>query len=314
MNIAVGVVTFERPSYLRETIESLIAQTRPADELIIIDDSNDDRTANLVDEYRETVTDVGTDLIYRHRTDSPDDGTGMTDARNDVLDYATGDVICYIDDDVFCPEDWLRTYETAYNKFPNAAAIGGPAIRVKERGEEINILRTNENQNRLNKYGECITGDSNWVPSEPVQTSHFIGANMSFRATVLETIEGFNPVYKGPAFLEEIDVMARLWKQERELIYHPEPLIYHFTAGDIVQKRYQKIERWYWQARNNIVFRYHTFPETFFVGLFRTLIYTKGWPGSVLKNLAIYFLKRDLRRLQAIKGYIDGIRQVFFED
>lgn len=310
MKITVGVVTCERPRFLRKSLETLTTQSRPPDELIVIDDSEDGETERVVADTRASFTDTGTDVIYHHRTDGPNDGTGMTDARNEVLNRASGDTICYIDDDVICPEEWLQAYEAAYEEFPDAASIGGPALAVDEPGDEIELLQTTTNQNRLNKYGECYTGNINWVPSEPVRTSHFRGANMSFRTAVLKEIGGFNPVYKGPAFLEEIDVMARLWKQDAEILYHPDTALYHLNAGDEVDKKYQDCSTWYWQARNNIVFQYHVFPETFWFGLIRKLFYTDCWPGPVWKDLGLYVLHRDERRLQAIRGYFDGLRQV----
>lgn len=313
MKITVGIVTRERSSFLRRALTSLTKQSRPADELIIIDDSETDSTKRVVTEFRNPLRETGTELVYRHRPGSVDGETGMTEARNRVLDRASSDIICYIDDDVVCPEAWLSAYETAYEEFPDAAAIGGPALAVTELGEEIELLKTTENQNRLNKYGECHTGTPNWVPSKPVMTSHVRGANMSFPTSVLEDIGGFNPVYSGPGFFEEIDVMARIWKQGGDIVYYPDVSLYHFNAdeGADVTEQIDDPNVWYWAARNGIVFRYNVFPERFWTGLARILFYTKGWPGPLWKDAGAYILTRDQRRIQAVRGYIDGLRQVF---
>lgn len=313
MQFTVGIVTCERPSSLERTLESLLAQSRPVDELVVVDDSTSNETERVVDRFRKPFTELGTDFIYVHRSDSPDDGTGMTDARNDVLDEATGDVICYIDDDVVCPTDWLLAYESAYHEFPNAAVIGGPSLDVTNPQDDVDENTSLVNQNRLNRYGECKFNDMYWMPPDPVRTHHLRGANMSFRKSVLEDIGGFNPIYRGRNFYEETDVMARLWKQGEKTIYHPDVFLYHINTKDgeaVTFLNFDDPEVWYWAARNSIVFRYHVFPETFWIGIVRTLIYTKNWPGPVLKILGGHLFTRDRRFLQALSGYVDGFRQV----
>lgn len=296
---------------LRDALDSLLSQSRPADELIIVDDTEGNKTAESIPHYKDAFAARGTDLQYYHRTNIPNDGTGMTTARNRILEETSGDVVCYIDDDVICPDGWLSAYESAYDEFPNAAVIGGPGLDVDDPDEDIQILQTCENQNRLNKYGECQFINFNWRPKDPVKTQHIRGVNMSFRTSVLQSVGGFNPVYKGTSFYEETDVMARLWKQGEKIIYHPDVFLYHIVNGDEVDRiNLQDPNFWYWSARNGIVFRYHVFPETFWIGLLRILLYTRGWPGPVWKELGAYIITQDRRRLYGLKGYIDGLRQV----
>lgn len=138
---------------------------------------------------------------------------------------------------------------------------------------------------------------------------------MSFKKNYLERIGGFNPVYQGPAFFEEVDVLARLWKQGESIIYYPDAKVYHLTAGDSadVTRQTQDPEVWYWSARNGLVFRHNVFPETFFIALIRVLVHPNPWPGPLWKTAGAYLLTRDERRLMAIKGYVDGLRQILSE-
>lgn len=312
MEITVGIVTYERSLYLEKTLESLRSQSRAADELVIIDDSDSDESERVVDDFRTAFASAGTELVYVHRRESTGERTGMTEARNRVLEAASGDVVCYIDDDVVCPEGWLAAYEAAHEEFSEAAVIGGPALDVDEAGDEVELVETPENQNRLNKYGECQLGSPNWVPPTPVQTHHFRGANMSFKRAALEGVGGFNPVYQGPAFFEEIDVIARLWKAGEDIIYHPDVKLYHLTAGGSgdVTSQTENPDVWYWAARNGLVFRHHVFPEMFLVGLVRIVFHPNTWPGPLWKELGAYLVTWDERRRMAIRGYLDGLRQV----
>lgn len=79
--------------YLAEAIESVIAQTRPAHEIIIVDDGSTDNTPQVVRRYAAHVR-------YLRQP-----GRGAPAARNHGAALATGDVLAFLDaDDVWLPD------------------------------------------------------------------------------------------------------------------------------------------------------------------------------------------------------------------
>src|SRR5487761_832182 len=85
-NISVIIPTKNRRAVLEETIRTLLVQTRMADELIIIDQSG---TASFLKPSHLP-------LKYIHNSKI----TGLTQARNEGVKQATGDIWLFLDDDV----------------------------------------------------------------------------------------------------------------------------------------------------------------------------------------------------------------------
>jgi len=85
--ISVIVPVFNREIYLREALESILHQTRPADEIIVIDDGSTDRSADVARSFGQSVRCIS----------QPNMGIGA--ARNAGLAAAQGNLIAFLDSD-----------------------------------------------------------------------------------------------------------------------------------------------------------------------------------------------------------------------
>jgi len=308
MEYTVGIVTYNRPDHIGRSLDSILAQTKQPLETIVVDDSTDRRTEDIVRDKQNLFETEGIELRYYSR----EDGRTMPGARNTVIREMSGDVVCFIDDDSICTPEWLEHIDGTYRANPDAAGVTGPALTTDEDLEPaIEILRTAENQNKFTRFGEIAVESERWVPREPVDVDNSIGANMSFRRTKLESIGGFDPDYKGPSIHEEMDVMARIRANDERIIYHPEVLVYHLEAasGGANRRGKEQMERSYWGARNLIRFRWKNFRKTFWIAFVRQLFYTRYVPAPVWKQLGGAFLNRDPGPLGWLVGYIDGLRK-----
>lgn len=95
MDITVSVVIpcFNGDRYIRETLQSVIAQTVAVSEILVIDDGSTDRSA-------EVVTSVGSKLIRLIQQSN----SGESVARNRGIDEARGEWIAFLDaDDLWHP-------------------------------------------------------------------------------------------------------------------------------------------------------------------------------------------------------------------
>lgn len=91
--------------FLGETLESVLAQTCPPFEVIVVDDGSTDSTAAVAAAYDSRVR-------YVHQSNA-----GPAAARNRGLDLATGDLLAFLDaDDLWLPEKLERqsTYMLAH--------------------------------------------------------------------------------------------------------------------------------------------------------------------------------------------------------
>jgi GT2 family glycosyltransferase len=187
---------------------------------------------------------------------------------------------------------------------PDAGAIGGPAIVVDKGGDPIHDIRHDQaNLNWINEYGEQDSEANCWVPPEPIEVDQLIGANMSFRRSLLVEIGGFDPTYPGLEIYEDTDVMVRIRDRDLPIIYDPSLRIEHYAArgGNAY---------WYWFARCCIHFRYRRFRDVFPKSMQRLLTNDSGEYLAAWKQLGSVVLRRNTTPLWIWRGWLAGLRDV----
>lgn len=105
------VCTRNRGGRIVATLKSLLANTHPSFEVIVIDQSTDDATANAIAPYIED-----TRLRYL-----PTNTRGAGHARDLGLRAARGEVVAYTDDDCTVPTDWLEKMQNIFEVYPHVA-------------------------------------------------------------------------------------------------------------------------------------------------------------------------------------------------
>jgi glycosyl transferase family 2 len=96
VSVSVVIPTFNCAAYLAEAVRSVLDQTHPAAEIIVVDDGSTDDTASVVATFGGSVT-------YLRQ-----DNAGVAAARNAGLARATGQFIAFLDADDFWAPDKLR--------------------------------------------------------------------------------------------------------------------------------------------------------------------------------------------------------------
>lgn len=91
MKVSVIIPTHNRPSGLKEAIESVCHQTRKSEEIIIIDDASDLETQNLINSLAKENPNI------KSKRNSSSKGPAYS--RNRGVDLADGDIIMFLDDD-----------------------------------------------------------------------------------------------------------------------------------------------------------------------------------------------------------------------
>ena len=110
--ISAIIVVYNGERYLAEAIESILAQTHPPSELIVVDDGSTDGTATIARGFAE--------VRYQYR---PNGGIGA--ARNLGLELARGDFIAFLDaDDLWMPEK-LAQQAAAFAADPQLGIVTG---------------------------------------------------------------------------------------------------------------------------------------------------------------------------------------------
>lgn len=128
MKISVAIPTFNSSRTIRATLESVLRQTAPADEVLVVDDGSSDDTLSIVRSYGPPVR------VFQQ------EHSGAARARNELCARATGDMIAFLDsDDVWHP-NYLVAQRRAFEEYPGAALFftghldfgGNEAFRWKD--------------------------------------------------------------------------------------------------------------------------------------------------------------------------------------
>lgn len=114
LSVSVLIPTFNRANYLGECLDSLLAQTEPALEIIVIDDGSEDGTADLLRAYGERIRYVRKD------------NGGKPSAVNLGLALARGQLIWIFDDDDVALPDAIASRTAALRVRPDAGFVFSP--------------------------------------------------------------------------------------------------------------------------------------------------------------------------------------------
>ena len=97
MSISVIIPAYNAERYIAETLESVLAQTLPADEILVVDDGSTDATAGIAESYAPRVT------VFRRPNGK------AAAARNFALKHAKSEWVAFLDaDDLWLPEKLAR--------------------------------------------------------------------------------------------------------------------------------------------------------------------------------------------------------------
>jgi GT2 family glycosyltransferase len=233
---SVVVVTYERVDYLVRCLDHLRAQTRPALEVLVVDSSPGGATARMVrSDYPEV-----------HYLACPAGYGAMATARNQGYLAASGDVIAFVDDDAFAEPDWLERLLPHYDD-PGVGAVGGRQIR-HQTGE---LTQGVDAIGHLDEDG-FISGNFGADPGRVIEVDHLLGANMSFRRSVLDEIGGIRDGYAGTCVREETDLCLRVAHTGYRLLFVPDAVVEHVAAPYAKGRRFD-IRYHYWDQKNHLI-------------------------------------------------------------
>jgi glycosyltransferase involved in cell wall biosynthesis len=190
MSISVIIPAYNAEKYLGEAIESALNQTRPAKEIIVVDDASTDRTVEIARGFGERVT-----VLVNEKNSGP----GFS--RNAGVAASTGDYLAFLDaDDKWLPGH-LEDLAGLLDKWPEA---GFACCGLQQFGERSASCL---------QYPECLDAPMNIFPLIMRRDALLPSAAMVRRDVFLEA-GGFHHIveYFGGRLLqvEDYDFFLRL--------------------------------------------------------------------------------------------------------
>jgi glycosyltransferase involved in cell wall biosynthesis len=170
VTISAIVCAFNEATYLPACLYSLRAQTRPPDEIIVIDNASTDHTAKLAADV------PGVRVVHEPRK-------GLVIARERARLAARGDVLAFVDADCRAPLSWLERVERRLQTSA-AVAVTGP-YRFYDWDRTGRAL--------IRIYDLVVAPPTHVVVHDLLKLGAiFYGGNFAVRADALARIGGFD--------------------------------------------------------------------------------------------------------------------------
>jgi glycosyltransferase involved in cell wall biosynthesis len=121
--VSVVVTTYNQADWIGLTVRSALAQTRPADEVVVVDDGSTDDTPARLAALGDRIT------VVRQRNG------GVAAARNAGVARARGELIAFLDGDDLWEPEVLAAHAEAHRASPGAGLIALDGVRFS--GDEV---------------------------------------------------------------------------------------------------------------------------------------------------------------------------------
>jgi hypothetical protein len=128
--LSVCVCTKNRAALLPALLESVVAQTRRPDEVLLVDNGSTDDTAAVAARYARL-------LPLRHVVD---DGDTIAKVRNRALRESSGEIVCFTDDDCVLHPGWLHFIEESFFLEDEIGIVGGQVFHHQDQPSPIDLF------------------------------------------------------------------------------------------------------------------------------------------------------------------------------
>lgn len=234
VTISVLIITYRRPQFLREQLEHLARQDVPPGQVLVVDASPDEESAQVAAAH-PTVTYVR----------NPAGAGNMTSSRNAGLAHVRGDVIAFLDDDAYPRPDYVQRLRDFVVQHA-AVAIGCCRAVNDVPGE---AARGVDEIGTFDGYAR-LTGNFAADPGRDLPVDHGLGATMWIRTSLMRELGGFREYFPGTAAREDTDLFLRARQLGHQAWFVRGAVAQHVAApqegGERFDRRYT-----YWSAHNH---------------------------------------------------------------
>jgi len=191
--ISVILLTKNSATTVEKTLESIVAQTRKPDEIVVVDGNSKDGTIDIVKRYSiKLVTEPG---------------LGFGHARNLGAKNAEGDIIFFIDSDCYADSKWVEKILPHFSN-PRIAAVTGPT-------------RLWNMNHGVARFLAVVGGRMN-MPTSQRFVKIAPTMNFAIRREVVSEIGGFDEsLFRG----EDTELSYKVSKRYK-ILYEPEAVIW----------------------------------------------------------------------------------------
>ncbi|HKY09376.1 MAG TPA: glycosyltransferase, partial [Candidatus Binatia bacterium] len=269
--VSVVVCVYNGERTIDSCLASLEKLTYPDYEVIVVNDGSTDGTRQIAEGYDYIR------LIHQ-------ENKGLSEARNVGIRAATGEIIAFTDADCMADPDWL-THLVARFQSSEFAAVGGPNLTPPDDSFVASCVAVSP-------------GAPTHVLLDDEVAEHIPGCNMAFRREALETIDGFDPIFRAAG--DDVDLCWRLQNKGYKIGFSAAAVVWHFRRNTI--RDYIKQQRGYGKAETLLFFKH---PSRF------NVLGQSRWFGRIYGDLSSFLLSRQPRIYSGVFGR--GLFQTLYQ-
>ncbi len=197
--ISVIIPTYNTGRFIGQAIDSVLAQTYPHYEIIVVDDGSTDDTKSRLQPFYDKIS-------YHYQPNQ-----GVSAARNTGLTMARGELVLFLDADDYLAPDKLARQSACFDRNAKIGIVHSGWWLVDQAGCTLAEVKPWQNVPQLNL--------ASWLFWKPVYP-----AAMLFRRSWLERVGGFEP---GLAHAEDVDLALRLAQAGCQAKWLKQPTAYY---------------------------------------------------------------------------------------
>jgi GT2 family glycosyltransferase len=274
------IPTWNRADLLQSIVTNLRAQTRPPDQIVVVDNGSEDATQVVARE-------LGTDLVVLP------DNRGFAAAVNEGIRQAKGDWLLIVNNDVLLEPAWIERMHAAL-ELENVAFGTGKLLQKDNRAM---LDGSWDLVSRAAYAWRCGWGRRDgaiWSIRRKIWFAPMTAA--IFHRQVFERVGLLETRFE--SYYEDVDFGVRCALRGLEGIYEPGAVAVHIGKATFGKHSPRVM---YLSARNQVLLlAKHYPPQT---------LRRFAWPILVGQTLSLFVAAKHFRFFTAIRGKWDGIRQ-----
>jgi O-antigen biosynthesis protein len=269
--VSVVVCVYNGERTIDACLASLENLNYPNYEVVVVNDGSTDGTRQIAESY---------DYIRLINQDNK----GLSQARNVGIGASDGEIIAFTDADCMADADWLNHLVARFQS-SEFAAVGGPNLTPPDDSF----------------VAACVAvspGAPTHVLLDDEVAEHIPGCNMAFRREALQSIDGFDPIFRAAG--DDVDLCWRLQNKGYKIGFSPAAIVWHFRRNTL--RDYLKQQRGYGKAETLLFFKH---PCRF------NVLGQSRWFGRIYGDLSSFLSSRKPRIYSGVFGR--GLFQTLYQ-
>ena len=242
--ISIIICTKNRPSDFSITLDSICKQNYKPNYIVVVDDSDDNETREIVDRY--------SDIIYFH---SPTPNSGLSAARNAGLRYVPNEteIVLFLDDDVTLDTHYVEELKETFKAHPE---ISGASGQLKDEYHDSSMIKkifyaivgfilpplvpVSINKCHITRMSGIGTIPL-FVDKDPISVEWLSGCNMAYRNSVFKNGAKFDETLIEYGIGEDALFSHKLWLEGKHFAISRKSLIDHRISAENRMPPFKKL-------------------------------------------------------------------------